>query len=192
MFNGRAGPEGLRTRTPHQLHGLDDPCSIQAHCVSVRPVLPSLQLHSAQPSADVAACESVPCPGTPLAALPRCSQSKSLPLARTAQATRAFLFASATAATFLPRRQAKHMLNSTYPGQAAKSPAPDMARSDLPACWTKALVSSDRCYPRRLTPKLPRTAFLRPTGAGESGICESYSPPLLRKNQLCTCAHVRS
>ena len=62
------GPEGFRTRTPHQIYGLDAPCSIQALCVSVRPVLPSLQLHSAQPSTDVTACESVPCPAGPVMA----------------------------------------------------------------------------------------------------------------------------
>ena len=39
----------LRTRPPYQDRGLEDHCSPQAPGVSVRPVLPSLPLHSAQP-----------------------------------------------------------------------------------------------------------------------------------------------
>ena len=45
------GPDGIRTRQPLQHHGLEDRCPRQAHGVSVRPVLPSLQTHSLQPLA---------------------------------------------------------------------------------------------------------------------------------------------
>ena len=60
--------------------------------------------------------------------------------------------------------------------QAAKTPAPDMAYTDPPACCTKSLVSSSLCCRDRLTPKLPRTAFLRPAGVHPSSCKFGWEP----------------
>ena len=94
------GPDGFRTRPPQQGCGLEVLVTTQAPGVSVQPVLHHSHFTPRNTWWSIARSALV----HSHAALPMCAASNFAPRASTAHAVRAFLFASATTATFHPRR----------------------------------------------------------------------------------------
>ena len=104
------GPDGFRHTPASTGARARGPCHYPGSWRVGSTCFPSPQLHIAQPSASVTVhrSTSITLPAfastLPHAALPTCPASNSAPRASTAHAVSAFLFASATAAMFQPRR----------------------------------------------------------------------------------------